>query len=626
MLETLRKSAGGIVAKIFIALLVISFAIWGIGDIFRGFGARDLAEVGSTKIDIETFRQLYQERLQQLSRQIGRGLTPDQARAFGLDRQLLGELISETALDEKARQLRLGIDDETLLSRIHANPAFLGPTGTFDPVRFYETLRSVGYTEARYVESERRLILRQQLGRALGGDISAPATIVDAVRRFENEERSVEFVVLGREQAGEIPAPSASDLDAYFNERKAAFRAPEYRKLVVLAVTPDTLADTIQVSDDDLRKSYEDLKNRLATPERREVEQILFPNADEAAAAAKRLAEGARFEDIVAERNLKPEDVSLGTVAKREILDPAVANAVFTLSEGAVSEPIAGRFGTVLARVVKIEPGKEPSFDEMKDTLRREIAGRQARNLILDLHDKIEDERAAGLHLAEVAAKIDVKPIQIEAVDRSGRGPDGKPIEGIPVSARVINNAFDTEIGVETDPVEADSGGYVWYEVISVTSSRERAFDEVRDLVEMRWRDEQITKRLAERAAEIRTKLDAGESFAAAAPGLSVETREKLRRRQNTEGLDRGVLASIFETAKDKAGIGVAGDGVTRTVFRVTAVEVPEGAAAAQTVAELNTGIQDDVLVQYVMHLQTEFGVRVNEAALLSVTGGSSGN
>lgn len=626
MLEALRKSAGGTVAKIFIGLLVLSFAIWGIGDVFRGFGSRDLAKIGSTTIDVETFRQLYQERLQQLSRQLGRGLSPDQARALGVDRELLGELMSEAALDEKARELGLGISDEALLAHIHANPAFRGPNGQFDPGRFYETLRSVGFTEARFVDAERRLLLRQQLARALAGDVKVPDTMVDAVRRYETEERSIEFVALGRDQAGEIPPPSSAELESYFSERKAAFRAPEYRKLVVLPLTPETVAADMEIPEAELRKSYDELKDRLATPERREVEQILFPNADEAAAASKRIAEGAAFEDIVAERNLQPSDVSLGTVSKGEILDPKVADAVFALPEGAVSEPISGRFGTVIARVLKVVPGKEPAFEEIKDELRKDIAARRARNIILDLHDKVEDERAGGLHLAEVAGKLGLKVATIEAVDRSGRGPDGKPVEGVPNLNQVISEAFNTEVGVETDPVEVGNNGYVWYEVASVTPSRDRTLEEARGRVESAWYDEQITKRLAERAEALRARLDAGETFAAAAPGLEVQTREKFRRGQNVEGLDRRALAEVFETPQGKAGIAVAAEGVGRIVFRVTAVEIPAGAAAAQRIAQLNTGLQDDLLVQYVLHLQSTLGARVNETALQTVTGATAGN
>jgi peptidyl-prolyl cis-trans isomerase D len=628
MLEALRKSSGGFVAKVFIGLLVLSFAIWGIGDIFRGISARDVAEVGSVKIDTETFRQLYQDRLQQLSRQVGRGVTPDQARGMGLDRQLLGELISETTLDVKARDLGLNVDDETLLARIRSNEAFRGPNGNFDTNRFYETLRSAGFTEARYVESERRLMLRQQMGRALGAGTEAPDILRAALRRYQNEERSVQFVELGREQAADVPAPSASELDTYFNDRKTAFRAPEYRKLVVLALTPETLAEEIKIPDDELKKAYESLRDRLGQPERREVAQLIVADPAEAKSVAERIAGGAKFDEIVAERKLNPSDVSLGLVAKREILDPAVAEAVFALPQGEISKPIAGRFGTVFAQVSKIEPGKQPAIEEIGETLRKDLAVQRARSVILDRHDKIEDERAAGAHLAEVAAKVGAKAIMIDAVDRSGRGPDGKPVEGVTGLNSILPEAFVGAVGVEADPVEIDGGnGYVWFEVTQITPSRDRTLEEVRDRVAVRWRDEQIGKRLAERAEAIRARLDAGDKLEAAAPGLAVQTREKIKRGASVEGLNRNTLSRIFETPQGKNGIGVAEDNVGRTIYRVTAVETPAGAGAdPKLLAELNVGVQDDILVQYVMQLQNKMGVRVNQEALRSVTGGSSGN
>jgi peptidyl-prolyl cis-trans isomerase D len=628
MLDVLRKSAGGVVAKILMGLLVVSFAIWGIGDVFRGFSARDIAQVGPVKIDVESFRQIYQDRLQQLSRQLGRGITPDQARSLGLDRQLLGEIVSETTLDVKANQLGLNIDDATLIAHIHANPAFRGPTGNFDPNRFYDALRSAGFSEAYFVSSERRLILRQQLARALGGDIVAPQLLRNAVRRFENEQRAVEFVVLNRATAGSVAAPTPAEIDAYFAEHKAAFRAPEYRKVVAIALTPETLAAEIKISDDELRKAYEQRRSRFVTPERRDVEQIVFPNAADAQAASQRLTSGAKFEEIITERGLKPTDVALGVVAKRDILDPTVADAIFSLPQGEVSKPITGRFGTVIARVNSIQPGKEASFADVADALRKELSIGQARNTLLDQHDRIEDERASGARLGEVATKLGIKSITIDAVDRSGRGRDGKPIENVPALEEIVGGAFTADVGVETDPVEVDGGnGYVWFEVIEITPSRERPLDEVRDRVEARWKDEQIAKRLAERAAAIRTGLDAGQGFDKAAPGLKVETRDKIQRGRSVDGLDRATLAAIFETAQGKSGIGVAEDGVGRVVFRVTAVtEPPATDNASQRVADLATGIQDDILVQYVMQLQGQLGVSVNETALRTVTGGDPGN
>ena len=99
-------------------VLVISFAIWGIGDIFRGFGLNSVAKIGNTEISIEQFRQYYTDRLQQLGRQVGRPITPDQARALGIDRQVLSQLVAETTLDEQAKALRLGISNADIAQRI----------------------------------------------------------------------------------------------------------------------------------------------------------------------------------------------------------------------------------------------------------------------------------------------------------------------------------------------------------------------------------------------------------------------------------------------------------------------------------------------------------------------------
>jgi peptidyl-prolyl cis-trans isomerase D len=540
---------------------------------------------------------------------------------------MLGEMISETTLDVKMNQLGLNIDNETLIAHIHANPAFRGPTGSFDPNRFYDLLRSAGLSEERYVDSERRLILRQQFARAVGGDAAAPEVMRDAVRRFETEQRTIEYVELDRASAGPVPDPTPAEIEAYFAEHKASFRAPEYRKLAIIALTPETLAGAIKISDEEVRKAYEERRDRFATPERREVEQIVFPNSAEAEAAAQRLAGGAKFEEIAADRGLKQGDIALGMVARSEILDPAVAEAVFALKAGDVSKPVTGRFGTVIARVNKIEAGKEPAYADVADSLRKELAVTRARNELLDQHDRIEDERAAGARLAEVANKLGLKLVTVDAVDRSGRAPDGKTVENVPALTELLPGAFATDVGVETDPVEFDNGnGYVWYEVAEITPSRERSLEEVRDRVVARWKDEQLAKRLAERAESIRSRLDAGEGFDKAAAGLKVEKREGIRRGRAVEGLDRGTLAAVFDTAKGKAGIGLADDRVGRTVFRVTEVTVPEGTATSERAAELATNVQEDILVQYVLQLQEQYGVTVNEAALRTITGSETGN
>src|ERR1700719_1807558 len=275
MLQVFRQGIGSWFVKGFMGLLIASFVIWGIADVFRNFGSNTLARVGKTQISVEGFRRIFTERLQQLSRKYGRPITPAQAQILGLDRQILGELLSEGALDQKAQSLHLGISNDILTRRIMEDPAFKGPLGTFSYEYFVQLLRANGSTEAQYEDQQRRLMLRQQMARAFAGDTAIPKVLGEAVQRYENEERAIEFVRLGKDQAGQIAAPTPDQLKTYFEEHKAAFRAPEYRKIVLIVLTPEALMPTIEVSDEDIRKAYENQTDRFHKPERREIDQIV---------------------------------------------------------------------------------------------------------------------------------------------------------------------------------------------------------------------------------------------------------------------------------------------------------------------------------------------------------------
>src|SRR6516225_4304634 len=232
MLRGLRKASSNWLGKAVMAavvgFLVISFAIWGIGDIFRGFGRSTVAKVGGTEITIEQFRNFYNERLRQFSQQLGKPISMEQARAMGLDRLIIGQLISEIVLDETARKFDLNLSDAEVAKQITADPAFKGPNGQFDRFRFEQIIRNAGYTEPRYVAEQRRRLIRRELAGTIATGMEAPKALVDAANHYQNEQRSIEYVLLDRSLAGEIPPPSPDALSKYFEERKSLFRAPEY--------------------------------------------------------------------------------------------------------------------------------------------------------------------------------------------------------------------------------------------------------------------------------------------------------------------------------------------------------------------------------------------------------------
>ena len=164
---------GKAIMSVVMGVLIISFGVWGIADIFRGFGQSTLAKVGHTEISANEFRQLYTEKVQQIGRQLGRPLTMDQARTFGLDRQLLQQTIAEATLDEEARRLGLGQSDAETMRVIFGDPNFKGVGGAFDPARFQAMIRQFGFTEQRYVADQRRVSLRRQIAGTISSGVIA---------------------------------------------------------------------------------------------------------------------------------------------------------------------------------------------------------------------------------------------------------------------------------------------------------------------------------------------------------------------------------------------------------------------------------------------------------------------
>ena len=633
MLRGLRKASSNWLGKAVMAavvgFLVISFAIWGIGDIFRGFGRSTVAKIGRTELTVEQFRTLYNDRLQQFSRQLGRPITTDQARSTGLDRVVIGQIFSEMLLDERARTLGLTLSDAEVAKLITNDPAFRGPNGEFNRFLFEQIIRNAGYTEARFVAEQRRQALRRELAGTIAAGLEAPKALVEALNRFQNEQRTIEYVLLDRALAGDIPSPSPDVLAKYFEERKILFRTPEYRKLVIVSLIPSELARWIEISDADLKRAYEERRARYVTPERRHILQIDFPNAEAASAAAERIAKGASLVDVAKELGKSEKDIDLGTVPKAAIIDRAVADAAFSLKEGEVSAPVQGRFGTVLVQVLKIEPEQGRPLDQVAGELKQELATARAKNEIFDIYNKIEDARAEGKPLAEAAANLKLEARTVE-IDRSGRDPAGTSVK-LPDAQRLLAGAFTTDVGVERDPLQFEDG-YIWYDVAGISPSRERSLDEAKDQVEARWREQEIATRLDAKATGMLDKLKAGETLAqvAAADHVKVESLGGLKRGEASGPLSAAGVDAVFRTAKDAAGKADGTQPGEQIVFRLTDIVVPSldmaSEEAKRAVQTLNRGLSEDILAEYIAWLERDIGFTINQSALNQVVSGGAGD
>src|SRR3984893_7798958 len=212
MLESIRNASQGVVGKaimtVVMGLIIVSFVIWGVGDMLRGFSPSTVASVGGAKISAQDYHVAYVRAIQQYQRRLRRPFTNEEARQVGLDRSVLQQLLSEAAVDDEAGKLGLGVSDEACREVITSNPSFQDKSGVFDPTRLAAALRDMDMNERGFVAELRKQTLRQIIVSALSTGIAAPKAEVTAEADYQGQTRSADTFLLPASAAGEIAAAS----------------------------------------------------------------------------------------------------------------------------------------------------------------------------------------------------------------------------------------------------------------------------------------------------------------------------------------------------------------------------------------------------------------------------------
>lgn len=625
MLDTFRRGAQTWPAKLLMAVLVVAFGIWGIADVFRNLGSHTVASVGGTDIEASEYQRVYQRQIQAFSRQTGQPISPETAMAFGLPQRILSQMLSDAALLDTADDYGLGISDAALAKEIADDPT-LRPQGAtaFDRAYFEQLLQNNNLTEARYVADRRDQELRRQIVDGLFGGVTTPTALVEAVSRYRNEVRIVDFLTLPRSLITPAPVPAADELATWYESNKTAFQAPEMRTVSAVSLTPEAIADPSAVSDEDARKEYERTKSSYGAAEQRRVQQLLYPTIEDAKAAAERLAAGTSFDALMAEKGVKPEDIDLGLMPKDAMIDKAVADAAFALPLNTVSQPVGAAFGGALLRVTEIVPAHIKPYEEVADQIKQSIATRLAERQVIDLRDEIEDARAGGATIAEIATRFKLKATEA-VIDSKGDTAEGTPATDLPEKDKLVPAAFAADEGSETDPIPSGKG-WIWYAVDKVEPAHDRPLAEVEGKAAATWRDAKIDELLAKKADDIAARIKAGTDLATVArdEGLTVQTSEAFARTAQKPELGVSGVDAAFGGPKGHVA-SVEGPDRGRVVLQVKSAVVPpffaEAADSVDAAKQFRAELTQSLTTQYVEEVKQQLGTTVNQAMLDSIIG-----
>lgn len=555
MMDKMRAASKSWVAAILIGFLILSFAIWGINDIFTSRSATTLAKVGDSELDYRTFEQEFALRARRQITNAGTPMTVQEAREIGYDKVVLDDMIRDMAVLDEGKRLGIAASDAMVRAALLEIPGLATPEGTINPSTFQRFLQEIQMSEPQLVQLIRDNLIRDQLARTAMVGAPAPRGLAIALGAYASERRIVEYIVLPAARAGEIAAPDDAALEAYMQANAAAYTTPELRTATVLTVDANDVAAKVEVTDAEIASEYEVRKASYETLETRELHQISFPSKEDAEAARKSIDEGKTFEDVATARSLNPEDINLGLVTKGDTTVPAGA---FETAEGAVSQPMEGPFGWVLVKVVKVNPGSVKPLEEVRDELRKAIALDRALIEISEQTSAIEDALAAADTLESVPGllgdKLPARVTSLAPMDARGNGADGSPVAGIPDGDQFRVDLFTAEAG-ELGQL-AETPGHILYvlRLDQVTPPALQKLADRRDVVLAAWTLAEQTRKLNEIAAGAEERANVADSdLNALSAELGLEgktTPAGIARDEAVADLSPALVAKVFATPR----------------------------------------------------------------------------
>lgn len=631
MLSAMRGWLNSWVAKGLFGLLILSFAVWGIGDFATGGGVPgSVATVGGRDVPMAEATEAYRRELTALQRSFGGNFEPTAPLRQRIAEDAVNRLITLTAIGAEADAHGIAVTDEALREVVFSAQPFRGLDGRFSRVAFDSFLRNAGLTEARFLQLLRGDVARQQLLSAVRAGATVPLAIAGPVFAFQNEAREAHVVEMPFIAAAAPPEPSEDQLRRFWENEQPRFTAPEYRAFSLLTLTLEDVARDITPTEEQLRAAYEARAAEFVTAEAREVEQVLV--ADEAAARA--LAEAWRSGlDLAAVSERATEAggtaVALGSLSAADLPDPALAAAAFSASPGAVTDPVRTGFGWHVLRILSVTPGATRSFAEVREALTGEVARELAAERIYTIANRVEDSIAEGITLAEVARRHAIGFREIAAIDRDGTGPDGGRIalapDGTPSGRTlVIDAVFGAQPGATSRLVEAEGANFFAIRLESITPPTVRPFETIRDTVKTAWEAAERRRAMETAAGAMLAAIQGGQGFEAAAAAQGWTARRIgpfLRSARGAGAPPPQVLQAIFGLRPGDATMVEASNAFI--VLAVANVTVPEPTEERMRPLRdtLAAGVADDLEAQFAQDVQRRAAPTINQRAIQLIIG-----
>lgn len=579
MLDLLRRNASGPFGLTLIILLVLAFSVWGIGDIFRNYDVGTLARIGDREVDSQEFLFRYNREINRISNELERFVSNEEARDSGIDIQILTNLLVEKTLNSSADKMKLRPSDKSLTERLKNTNSFRNAFNQFDKNVFNQVLRQNGITEDLFFSMERDSIAQAQIYRALFENLNISKEFSNLIHRFQNEDRSVEYIVLNTNTENvDSYEINNQELLNYYNNNKDNYKSESKRDFTLLTLLKSEISSLIEVQEDIIKEIYENNVSDYETPEKRTYYVIPFNSSEEVNLALSNFKENTDINNIIVSRGLSLEDVLQSSLSLEEGLNDAISNKAFEVDKNILAGPVQGPFGPTLIYVTKIESSLKKTFLEVKEKIEQDYKSEETQDKIYEIYNIIEDQRAAGLTFEEIALENNLKLSQYSSVNNNGSNFSNSNID-LTLRNSIIETIFDSDIGLEMDPLEDQNGNVVFIRVDNIDEERLLNFDNVQkevrsDIINQRQKKE-LEDISFQYLDDINNNINNLEQISDNL-NVAILKRDNLSRYSFDEVFSRSAVEEIFKTNVNKAFKANVGIGDSIIIGLVTKISIEE--------------------------------------------------
>lgn len=567
LLQKIRDHAKGWFAYTVVGLLTVPFAVWGINYYFEGGGPMDAAVVGDGKISLQEYQRAYQQQRQRLQTMFG---SADSTLLDGprLKQDVLRQLIDERVLSQVAREQGFRIGDRQLHDAVVGLPVFQ-QSGGFDEELYERLLRNQGLTALAFEESMRQSLATQQLRDGVVESMLVAPAEMDQIIALLKQQRELQYVVLPLEKY--VAQASADDeaIKDYFEKNKDRFVNPEQVQVQFIELKLSQIAEGIVIGEDDLKASYEEQIAKYGRPEERQASHVLVKLApaasevevEQARAKAQQIAADIRagaksfdqaLQEAKADTSGQLEGGDLGTIGKGMFEDPALENALFALKQpGEISDAVRMPTGFHLIRLDGITPAQIKPFEEVRETVAKELRQQQAENRFYEITQNLANFAYEHPDTLEPAATALGVPIQ----ESGWFGLKGG--EGIAANPKVVGGAFGEDVlkrGLNSEPIELEHGHVVAIRIKGHQDATPLTLEQAREEIVKRLRESKARETLAKDMETLKARAIQGTHLQVLAEEFGGALSNPGPVVRDAPSVDRAILTVAFRLPQPEAG------------------------------------------------------------------------